>query len=245
MVSLSDTPFTLDGMRIVISGAAGGIGGATALLCHQLGARLVLLDVAGADAIVNRVGVLEGAELFQCDTSNRSAVEAVAASAGAVTALVDTAAINPFDDWFADEWDASFDRVLGINARGPINLARAFLPAMQQAGHGRIVLVGSFAGRAGGLRNGAHYAVSKGGIHALTRWLAKQFTPQNILVNAIAPGATETPMIADQGYDASGLPLRRFARPEEQAAAIAFLCSPAASYISGIILDVNGGMHFG
>lgn len=245
MQSSEDSPFHLGGLRVVVSGAAGGIGGATAILCHKLGARLELLDVAGPEAIAKRVGALDGARLHACDVADRDAVERIAASIGAVDALVDAGAVNPFDDWEASDWDESFDRVLAVNARGPINLVRAFSPAMLERGSGRIVLIGSFAGRAGGLRNGPHYAVSKGGVHALTRWYARRFAARNVLVNAIAPGATDTPMIAGQGFDASALPMGRFARPEEQAAAIAFLCSPAASYVTGVILDVNGGLHFG
>jgi NAD(P)-dependent dehydrogenase (short-subunit alcohol dehydrogenase family) len=245
MTTPEDSPFHLGGLRVVVSGAAGGIGGATAILLAKLGARLELLDVAGPQAIAARVGDLANARLHVCDVSDRRAVERLAVSIGPVDALVDAGAVNPFDDWEAPDWDDSFDRVLAVNARGPINLVRAFSPGMLERRNGRIVLIGSFAGRAGGLRNGPHYAVSKGGVHALTRWYAKRFAAHNVLVNAIAPGATDTPMIAGQGFDASALPMGRFARPEEQAAAIAFLCSPAASYITGVILDVNGGLHFG
>lgn len=245
MKTIEDSPFDLEGLRIVVSGAAGGIGGATAILLHKLGARLDLLDVAGPEAIAKRVGALEGVGLHACDVSDRAGVERLATAIGPVDGLVDAGAVNPFDDWEADDWDDSFDRVLAVNARGPINLIRAFSPGMLERKSGRIVLIGSFAGRAGGLRNGPHYAVAKGGVHALTRWCAKRFASRNVLVNAIAPGATDTPMIAGQGFDASALPMGRFARPEEQAAAIAFLCSPAASYITGVILDVNGGLHFG
>ena len=241
----ADSPFDLEGLCVVVSGAAGGIGGATAILLHKLGARLELLDVAGPEAITKRVGDLPDVRLHACDVSDRKAVERLAAAIGPVDALVDAGAINPFDDWEASEWDESFDRVMAVNARGPINLVRAFSPAMLARKSGRIVLIGSFAGRAGGLRNGPHYAVSKGGVHALTRWWAKRFAAHNVLVNAIAPGATDTPMIAGQSFDASALPMGRFARPEEQASVIAFLISPAASYVTGIILDVNGGLHFG
>jgi NAD(P)-dependent dehydrogenase (short-subunit alcohol dehydrogenase family) len=245
VTDLKETPFHLDGMHIVISGAAGGIGSATAKLCHTLGASIHLLDFAGPDAIKERVGELTRATFYKCDTSKRAEVEAIAAEIGRADALVDTAAINPFDDWEDPNWDESFDRVLAVNARGPINLVRAFSPGMLERKNGRIVLIGSFSGRAGGLKNGPHYAVSKGGIHALTRWYAKRFAAANVLVNAVAPGATDTPMIAGQNFDAAALPMGRFAQPEEQAAAIAFLCSPGASYITGVILDVNGGLHFG
>ncbi len=243
MNAVERSPFSLTGLRVLVTGAGGGIGGATARLCANLGAELVLVDRVEADVVRRNVGDVE-AVIAQCDMTDRKAVDELAASVGAVDALIDTAAINPFDNWVESDWDETFDQVLSVNTRGPINLVRAFSPPMLEGRFGRIVLFGSLAGRMGGLRNGPHYAVSKGGIHALTRWYASRFTPKNVLVNAIAPGATATPMIANQDYTPSALPLGRLAQPEEQAAAAAFLISPAASYIAGVVLDVNGGLHF-
>jgi NAD(P)-dependent dehydrogenase (short-subunit alcohol dehydrogenase family) len=94
-------------------------------------------------------------------------VEAVAASAGAVDALVLGAGICPWDDWQEPGWDEVFERVVAVNLHGPIHFARAYLPAMSRRGHGRMVLIGSVAGRMGGLVASAHYVASKGGLHAL------------------------------------------------------------------------------
>jgi NAD(P)-dependent dehydrogenase (short-subunit alcohol dehydrogenase family) len=113
---------------------------------------------------------------------------------------------------------------------------------MQARHSGRIVLVGSLAGRTGGLIAGAHYAASKGGLHTLVRWLARRAAPHGVLVNGIAPASVETPMMQDQPVDLARIPVGRMAKPEEIAAPIAFLCAPAASYLCGAVLDVNGGV---
>lgn len=105
------------------------------------------------------------------------------------------------------------------------------------------MLVGSVAGRMGGLLASQHYVASKGGIHALTKWLARVAAPAGILVNAVAPGATHTPMTRQQSFDDAAVPLRRMADPSEIAGPIAFLLSDAATYICGAVLDVNGGVY--
>jgi 3-oxoacyl-[acyl-carrier protein] reductase len=109
-----------------------------------------------------------------------------------------------------------------------------------------LVLVGSVAGRTGGtsVNTPPDYAASKGAVHALVKWLSRQGIRRGVLVNAVAPGPVETPMT--RGFDAAGgLPLGRLGKPEELAWPIAFLCTPAASYLSGAILDVNGGAFVG
>ena len=245
MNAIEASPFDLTGRRILISGAAGGIGSATARLCARQGAQLVLVDMVPEDRIRERVGeVAAAAEVHSLDTGHRADVEAMARTVGPIYALVDTAAICPADDWMAEGWDEALDQVLRANIKGPINLCRAFLPGMAAAGEGRIVLCGSVAGWMGGIRSGPHYAFSKGGIHAFVRWLARQAALNNVLVNGIAPGPVETGMTVDRGYEPSAYPLRRMARPEEIAATAVFLCGAGAGYTSGAIIDVNGGTHF-
>jgi NAD(P)-dependent dehydrogenase (short-subunit alcohol dehydrogenase family) len=238
--------FDLTGKRIVISGAAGGIGSATAKLCADHGARLVLLDIVGVEQIRARVGELlaASAEIYSLDTGSRQDVERVSHQIGPVYGLIDTAAIAPLDDWMAEGWDEALDEVIRANIRGPINLARAFLPGMMDQGEGRIVLCGSVAGWMGGIRSGPHYAFSKGGLHAFVRWLSRKGVGHNVLVNGIAPGPVETAMTEGKGYDPTAYPLKRMARPEEIAATAVFLCSAAGGYASGAIFDINGGTHF-
>lgn len=230
--------FDLAGRRVLITGAAAGIGAATARICAGLGADLVLVDIKDAS------GVVDGAKALIGDVSSRNDMEHIASDVGPVDALVLNAAICPWnEDWQAPEWDESFERVMKVNVLGPINAVRAFLPAMIARRSGRIVLVGSLAGRMGGLIAGPHYVASKGGIHALVKWLARQAAPHNVLVNGIAPASIETPLMQDQPVDLARIPLGRKGRPEEIAWPIAFLCSDAASYMCGTVLDVNGGVY--
>ncbi|MGM4885283.1 SDR family NAD(P)-dependent oxidoreductase [Tardiphaga sp. 20_F10_N6_6] len=246
MTSSEKSPFDLTGQRIVIAGAAGGIGSATAKLCAQQGATLVLVDIAGKDRIRERVGaeVADRSEIYGLDTGSRADVTALARQTGPVYGLIDTAAIAPHDDWMAEDWEESLDRVIRANVKGPINLTRAFLPGMMEAGEGRIVLCGSVAGWMGGLRTGPHYAFAKGGIHSFVRWLASKAAPRNVLVNGIAPGPVETAMTEGKGYDTSLYPLKRMAKPEEIAATAVFLCGAGSGYASGAIFDINGATHF-
>ncbi|WP_295843849.1 SDR family oxidoreductase [Tardiphaga sp.] len=246
MTSADTSPFDLTGRRILISGAAGGIGRATARLCAKQGAQLVLIDIVSKQQIREHVGadIADRAEIHSLDTGSRPDVTALAQHIGAVYALIDTAAIAPHDDWMAEDWEEALDRVIRANIKGPINLSRAFLPGMMQAGEGRVVLCGSVAGWMGGLRTGPHYAFSKGGIHAFVRWLSRQGAPHNVLVNGIAPGPVETAMTEGKGYDTSLYPLKRMAKPEEIAATAVFLCGAGSGYASGAIFDINGATHF-
>jgi 3-oxoacyl-[acyl-carrier protein] reductase len=239
------SPFDLSGKHVLINGAAGGIGSATAILCASLGAQLTLTDIIDSAHLAERVSPA-GRKVahYQVDASDRRNVEALRQNVGPVDALVDVAGFCPFDDWTAPDWDEAFDRVLDVNVRGPINMVRAFMPAMIERKAGRIVLVGSIAGRMGGLRASAHYSASKGAVHTLVRWFAQRATPHGVMIKAVAPGATDTGMIAGGNYDVSGFPQKRLLRPEEIAAPIVFLCSEGASGIAGVVLDANGGVHF-
>lgn len=245
MTASAASPFDLTGRRILVAGAAGGIGSATAKLCARQGATLILVDIVGKDRIRERVGaeLADRSEIYSLDTGSRADVTAMAKHVGAIYGLVDTAAIAPHDDWMAEDWEESLDRVIRANIKGPINLARAFLPGMMDAGEGRIVLCGSVAGWMGGLRTGPHYAFAKGGIHSFTRWLAGKAVARNVLVNGIAPGPVETAMTDGKGYDVSLYPLKRMAKAEEIAATAVFLCSPGSGYATGAIFDINGGTH--
>jgi NAD(P)-dependent dehydrogenase (short-subunit alcohol dehydrogenase family) len=237
--------FDLTSRRVLITGAADGIGAAAARVCGSLGAELVLVDIKSCAEVADAVRQAGGsATTRSADASSRADMERLARETGALDALVLNAALCPWDeDWFAPEWDASFERVMAVNVLGPIHGARAFLPGMIERRRGRIVLVGSLAGRMGGLIAGPHYVASKGGVHALVKWLARQAGPHNVLVNGVAPASVATAMMRDRPVDLSRIPLGRMAAPEEVAWPIAFLCSDAASYICGTVLDVNGGVY--
>jgi NAD(P)-dependent dehydrogenase (short-subunit alcohol dehydrogenase family) len=239
--------FDLTGRRILVTGAGGGIGAATAEVCAQLGAELLLVDVHDAENVATRIRQAGGkAAAFIADVSARTAVEHLADSVGQIDGLVLNAAVCPWDDdWDAPHWDSNFERVMEVNLLGPIHAARAFLPGMIRRRWGRIVFIGSLAGRTGGLIAGPHYVASKGGVHALVKWLARQAAPHNVLVNGIAPASVDTPMMRDRPVDLARIPLGRRALPDEIAWPVAFLCSAAASYMCGTVLDVNGGVYMG
>jgi NAD(P)-dependent dehydrogenase (short-subunit alcohol dehydrogenase family) len=233
--------FSLEGATVLVMGAASGIGASVASACAALGANLVLADSASLQKALgaeNRSSVVA-----QCDVTDRAGVEKLLSDVGPVEAMVVCSGICPFDDWMAEDWDEVFERTASVNVKGTVNCVRAALPAMMGRGHGRIVLVGSLAGRTGGVLSGPHYVASKGAVGALVRWFARLGAPRNVLVNGVAPGPVRTPMIAGREVNLASIPMGRIAEPEELAGPIAFLCSPAASYICGAMLDVNGGVY--
>jgi len=235
--------YSLQDRRILIVGAAGGIGSETARVCATLGAELLLTDQAEPAALAGELRAAGSrAGSAACDITDRAAVESLAAAAGALDGLILLAGYCPWDDWAEDGWDAVFARVIDVNLLGVIHVARACLPRMAARRSGRIVLVGSVAGRMGGVKASPHYVAAKGGVAALVKWLARKAAPDGVLVNGIAPGVTDTPMTAGHGLSVEAVPLKRMAAPAEIAWPIAFLCSDAASYVCGTMLDVNGGL---
>jgi 3-oxoacyl-[acyl-carrier protein] reductase len=229
---------------MLVTGAASGIGAATARCAVECGARVHLADLSDAVAACAE-GLGRAATAHRCDVGERAQVEALARVVGPVDALVHAAGVCPFDDWLGPGFAEALDRVLAVNLKSAVHLARAILPGMVERRRGRIVLVGSLAGKTGGLIAGPHYVAAKGGLHALVKWLAQQGGPHGVLANGVAPASIETPMMAGRPVDTGRIPLRRKGLPEEVAWPIVFLCSPAASYVTGAVLDVNGGVSMG
>lgn len=244
-----DNLFSLAGDRILVTGAAGGIGSATARVCASLGADLILVDRYGTEALANELNASGGKAMsITADMTERQTVEKVVATAEPLDAVVDCAGLFITDDWLTDpNWDESCRKTIEVNLLAPLNLARAVMPKMIERRKGRIVLLGSLAGRNGGAAGGtqAHYSASKGGVHAIVRWLSRRAAPYGVIVNGIAPGPVDTPMNVTANHNIEAFPMRRLGRPEEIAWPAAFLCSRACSYISGAILDVNGGNFVG
>ena len=242
-------PSVLDlrGRRALVTGAASGIGRATAIALAQLGAELLLADRAPLTATraeVERIGA--ACTTAEGDLTADPFIAALFAG-GRVHAVAHCAAILDGRNWREDRnWHERFHRVMDINVRVPLNLTAAAIDHMAEHGGGAIVLAGSVAGRTGGTSPNTppDYAASKGAVHALVKWLSRQAIGRGVLVNGVAPGPVQTPMTT--GFTtAAQLPLGRMGRPEELAWPIAFLCTPAASYFSGAILDVNGGAFVG
>jgi 3-oxoacyl-[acyl-carrier protein] reductase len=241
------TALDLRGRRVLVTGAASGIGRATALVIAQLGAELLLNDRAPLAATRTEVEREGGnCTLAEGDLTSDSFIASLFAGSP-VHAVAHCAAILESRNWRDDQnWHERFHRVMDINVRVPLNLTAAAIDHMAEHGGGSIVLVGSVAGRTGGTSPNTppDYAASKGAVHALVKWLSRQAIGRGVLVNGVAPGPVHTPMTT--GFTAGRqLPLGRLGRPEELAWPIAFLCTPAASYLSGAILDVNGGAFVG
>ena len=220
--------FDLSGMRVAITGAAGGIGAETARVCAAQGATLVLADLAAPEALAESLGAAV-ASTHAVDVSDRAAVEAWADAIGTPDALVDCAAICPFHDWNEPGWDEEGQHVFSINLGGPINLVRAFMPGMVERKAGRIALVGSIAGRIGGVASAPHYLMSKGGVHSFVRWAARRGAPHNVTVNAVAPGVVDTDMTANQSFDYNLFPMGRKAEAVEMAGPLTLEAAAALS----------------
>jgi 3-oxoacyl-[acyl-carrier protein] reductase len=238
----------MHGQRIAIIGV-GGIGEPTARICAELGADLILADrecpAGTAQDIQDRHQVK--AVAHQLDVAHTANIVAFCAEIKGIDALIITAGFLPEEREMVpgtSAWEESFVRVFNVNVRGPMLLAQLVMQEMIRRSAGRIVVVGSMAGRNGGLLSGAQYASSKGALHALVRWLALRAAPHGVSVNGVAPGATATPMLANEVVDLRKIPLGRLAQPIEIARVVAFLASPAASYMHGAVVDVNGGALF-
>lgn len=240
----------------LVTGAAGGIGRATVQLLAAEGIAVVMLDAREA-ALDQAVEDIErgGAEVIGalCDVRNEASVaDAVAASArwqGQIDIVVNAAGIarvGTADDVPPDRWD----EMLNVNLRGAYLVCRAAHQHLAAKGHGAVVNVASVSGRTKSILTDPSYVASKAGVIGLTRSLAGQWAAQGIRVNCVAPGLTETRMVSiytpEQVRELEALiPLRRFATADEVAHAIVFLASERASYITGAVLDVNGGLFMG
>lgn len=229
----------------VVTGAARGIGAAAALELARAGADLALFDLDEPTPTAQAALALgRKASATALDVTDREAVEAVIGGLPRIDVLVTSAGVYGEPIPIADMDDAEMDRVVGVNLKGTLWTMRAALPALRRRG-GRIVSVGSAAGEVGGVASGPQYVSSKGGLHAMVKWLARMEAKHNVAACAVAPGAIETDMIAGKGYSGDYCPLGRLGTAQDVATVVAFLASPAAAYMTGTVVDVNGGFYMG
>ncbi|WP_418315506.1 SDR family NAD(P)-dependent oxidoreductase [Piscinibacter sakaiensis] len=239
----------------IITGAASlrGIGWATAKRFADEGARVALLDIdaAGAERAAKEIGAQHRG--YGCDVRNeqacRDAVQAVLRDFGQVDVLVNNAGVSQAHrllDSSQDDWDL----VMDVSARGAFNMSRSVVPHMRERRSGAIVNIGSVAAqRGGGILGGPHYAAAKGASQTLAKSMARELAPDGIRANAIAPGLVDTDLLigklddAGKGRVAESTPLGRVAVPLDIANACLFLASDLSAFVTGIVLDVNGGLH--
>jgi NAD(P)-dependent dehydrogenase (short-subunit alcohol dehydrogenase family) len=226
----------IEGRVAFVTGGGRGIGRAIAETLRDQGAR-----VADGDLQAPQIDGVLGVDL---DVTSAESVDAAFArierELGAVELLVLNAGIyvvEPFEETSPESWRRTID----VNLTGAFLCARRALPTMREARFGRIVSIGSTAGKTGGKRHAAAYGASKAAIMVMTKSIASEYAEHGITANALAPALIDTEMITGIADLVNAIPVGRLGRPEEVAAAVAYLCSTPAAYITGAVVDVNGG----
>ena len=241
--------FRLDGRAALVTGASGGIGAAIARSLHAQGA-VVALSGTRADALEKLASELgERAHVCPADLRDPAAADALLAAAetavGPMHILVNNAGLTR-DTLALRLKDADWTEVLDLDLAAPFRLARAALRGMVRRRAGRIISIGSVVGATGNAGQ-ANYAAAKAGLVGMTKALAQEVGSRGITVNVVAPGYIDTPMTAglaetQRGRLLDAIPLGRMGRPEDVAAAVAYLASDEAAWVTGATLHVNGGM---
>jgi len=244
------------GKIAVVTGGAQGLGKAIALGLADNGAVPVIVDIngekaAGVRAEINRNGgdALDIAADVSDTGDLRTTVDKVLAKYGRVDVLVNNAGIvhtTVIEDITEEEWD----RMMAVNLKSVFFASQMVLPAMKSRKWGRIINMSSSAGRMGGYANGVGYAASKAGIIGLTMSFARKVAEQGVTVNAVAPGTTETEIIKGFPEETKQklketIPMKRLGKPKNIADVVVFLASDESEFITGAVIDVNGGLFMG
>ena len=247
-----------DGKTAVVTGGGGGIGGATCRRLAAEGARVAVFDLNGAAAhqVAEDIRAAGGqAAAFTCDIAHLAQVQQAVADAeqqlGPIAVLVNNAGWDVFKP-FTQTSPADWDKLIAINLTGALNMHFAVLPGMAQRKAGRIVNVASDAARVGSSGE-AVYAACKGGLVAFSKTLAREHARHGITVNVVCPGPTDTALLAGVAQGAAhpdklieaftrAIPLGRLGQADDLASAIAFLGSDDASFVTGQVLSVSGGL---
>ncbi len=206
---------------------------------HQIEAENIIeaLQAKGCKALAYKVDVAQKAQVTEV-------VSKIFDVFGQIDVLVNNAGIATKSTTI-DLIEADWDRVIDVNLKGVFLCSQAVIPYMKQAGFGRIINLTSIAGQTGG-GIGPHYAASKAGVIGLTRFMANELGPDGITVNAVSPSGVQTELLTSLGFQPNDRrPVRRIGTPEDIAAAVRYLASDSASYVTGQVLSVNGGIYFG
>ncbi|HTZ71479.1 MAG TPA: 3-oxoacyl-[acyl-carrier-protein] reductase [Acetobacteraceae bacterium] len=241
--------FRLDGKRALITGASGGIGTAIARALHAQGATIVLSGTRHDVLDALAVALVDRAHVCPADLRDPAAAEALISAAeqaaGPLDILVNNAGLTR--DMLALRMkDADWQAVLEVDLAAPFRLSRAALRGMLRRRAGRIIQIGSLVGSVGNPGQ-ANYAAAKAGLIGMTKALAQEVGSRGVTVNVVAPGFIETAMTDDQGEARRAklleqIPLGRMGQPSDIAAAVAYLASDEAAWVTGATLHVNGGM---
>jgi 3-oxoacyl-[acyl-carrier protein] reductase len=246
-------PIDLHGKTALVTGGASGIGRVCCELLSQAGAQLAIADInlQGAQETINSLGL---GVAIRCNLGDPQDIVALAKRAteelGRVDILVNCAGIISYRSGLQAVSPDDWDMVLDVNLRGPFLLCRELIEGMKERRYGRIINFSSLAARVGGIEAGVHYAASKAGLIGLTRTLAKIGGAYNVTSNAVAPGIISTDPVRKQigGHEeayTNSILLKRLGEPLDVARVVLFLASPLADYLTGLVIDVNGGMFMG
>jgi len=242
----------LESKVAIVTGGARGIGKAIALALAREGAQVIVNDVnlEGAEEVVEQISSMgRQAKAMKADISKREEVKKMIQETLAIFHKIDILVNNAgiirrgsLEDHTEEDWD----KVIAVNLKGTFNCAKEVVPIMKKQRYGKIINISSVAGKVGDIASAPSYGASKGAINAFTKSLARELAPYGINVNAVAPHAIETEMSAEWSEEKrcqiiSQIPLGRLGRSEEVAEAVVFLVSDGAAFITGEILDVNGG----
>lgn len=242
---------SLNGKTALVTGASRGIGRAIALRLAEDGANVAVIYAGSADkaeAVVNEITALGvNAKAYRCNVADSAAVnetvKAVTNDLGKIDILVNNAGITR-DGLMLRMKDEDFDAVLDTNLKGVFNMIRACYSGFIRKKSGRIINISSVSGIMGNAGQ-ANYSASKAGVIGLTKSVARELASRGITCNAVAPGFIQTDMTENLGDNnplLNGIPLGRMGKPEDIAAAVAFLASDSAAYITGEVLKVDGGL---